>query len=398
MKKLTNKISIAAFCLLGIMAVSTTADAQKRKAKSTKARTTAKAKPKTVAPAPVINPQETSTPVTTAPVNAQLAVKDSLPADSLPPMDGYYKNEMYTNAKAFNYPAVNSRDVKFYKRVWRDIDVKDPKNSLLNTPGSTLAEMVLEGLRTGKLTAYEPSATNDDSTFAKRLNVKAALARFQDSAMVDKFDSNGNKVSSQMVLNPFNPENITKFRTKEDIYFDKKRSMVVTRIIGIAPLKAIQAAGSTVGEAPVFWLYFPQCRDYFATKDISDPDRNLYDTTLDDIFVQRKYTSTINKATGSAAARTTAQLASTIAPGLPVTAADAINGGEDKAAKSQQIQSSIDKFKANTWDYKIKKTPTAAEKKAAAAAEKRAAAAEKNNEKANRKAADAAAKPAKTKN
>ena len=394
MKNLAHKIYITAFCLLGILTVSTTADAQKKKARSTKAKTTVRTKPKVAIPEPTPLTQE-STPVANTPVIAQTAVKDSLPADSLPPMDGFYKNEMYTNAKAFNYPAINSRDVRFFKRVWRDIDVKDPKNSLLNTPGATLAEMILEGVRTGKLTAYEPSPTNNDSTFAKRIAPRAALSRFQDSAMVDKFDANGNKVSSQMVLNAFNPENITKFRTKEDIYFDKKRSMVVTRIIGIAPLKAIQAGGSTVGEAPVFWLYFPQCRDFFATKDISDPDRNLYDTTLDDIFVQRKYASTINRATGSDAARTTAQLAAAATvPGA--TAADLINGDQDKSVKSKQIEASIEKFKANTWDYKIKKTPTAAEKKAAAAAEKKAAAAEKNAEKASKKAADDAAKPAKT--
>jgi gliding motility associated protien GldN len=393
MKNLAHKVYITAFCLLGILTVSTTADAQKKKARSTKARTAVKTKPKVAISEPTPLTQE-SVPVATTPVVAQTAVKDSLPADSLPPMDGFYKNEMYTNAKAFNYPAINSRDVRFFKRVWRDIDVKDPKNSLLNTPGATLAEMILEGVRTGKLTAYEPSPTNNDSTFAKRIVSREALARFQDSAMVDKFDANGNKVSSQMVLNAFNPENITKFRTKEDIYFDKKRSMVVTRIIGIAPLKAIQAAGSTVGEAPVFWLYFPQCRDFFATKDISDPDRNLYDTTLDDIFVQRKYASTINRATGSDAARTTAQLAAATVPGA--TATDIINADQDKSVKSKQIEASIEKFKANTWDYKIKKTPTAAEKKAAAAAEKKAAAAEKNAEKASKKAADDAAKPAKT--
>jgi len=394
MKNLAHKVYITAFCLLGILTVSTTADAQKKKSRSTKAKTTVKAKPKKVA---AYQPAQEMAPVVTTPVVAQAAVKDSLPADSLPPMDGFYKNEMYINAKAFNYPTINSRDVRFFKRVWRDIDVKDPKNSLLNTPGATLAEMILEGVRTGKLTAYEPSATNNDSTFATRIDSRSALSRFQDSAMVDKFDANGNKVSSQMVLNAFNPDNVTKFRTKEDIYFDKKRSMVVTRIIGIAPLKAIQAGGSTVGEAPVFWLYFPQCRDFFATKDISDPDRNLYDTTLDDIFVQRKYTSTINRATGSDAARTTAQLSAAAAvPGA--TAADILNSEQDKSVKSKQIEASIEKFKTNTWDYKIKKTPTAAEKKAAADAEKKAAAAEKNAGKASKKTADDAVKPKTTKN
>ena len=395
MKKIAYKTYLTAFCLLAMVAVSTTADAQKKKlkAKSTKSRTTAKAKPKTTTP-PVSNQYVDPTPqaqTPALPVNAQRALKDTLPADSLPPMDGYYRNDMYNNAKAFGYPAISSRDVRFYKRVWRDIDVNDPKNSLLNAPGSTLAEIVLEGLRTGKLAAYDPSPTNNDSTFSKRINLIGALSRFQDSTMVDQFDSNGNKIGSKMVLNDFNPASIAKFRIKEDIYFDKKRSMVVSRIIGIAPLKYIQAAGTSVGEAPVFWLYFPQCRDFFATKDVSDPDKNLYDTSLDDIFLQRKFTSTIVRATGSSnESRTTAQLAALTSPG---TATDALNADKDKAENAKQIEAKIQNFKDKTWNYKIQTKQTAAEKKAAAAAQKKAAA----DEKAAQKAADAAAKAPKTK-
>ena len=375
MKKLAYKSFVTALCLLAVLSVSTTANAQKKKAKSTKSRTIVKAKPKYVAP---VQAQEVASTVTTPPVSAALSpsVKDSLPADSLPPMDGFYRNEMYNNAKAFNYPAIDSRDVRFYKRVWRDIDVNDPKNSLFNTPGATLAETVLEGLRTGKLTAYEPSATNSDSTFSKRIDIRNALSRFQDSTMVDQFDSNGNKTGSKMVLNDFNPASITKFRTKEDIYFDKKRSMFVTRIIGVAPLKAIMAAGTSVGEAPVFWLYFPQCRDFFATKDISDPDRNLYDTSLDDIFIQRKYTSTIVRATGSANFRTTSQIAAAAVPG--VTTADALSSDKDKATSSKDIEAKIQSFKDKTWNYEIQKTRTAAEKKAAEKADKAAKDAKKN--------------------
>ncbi|WP_311949242.1 type IX secretion system ring protein PorN/GldN [Mucilaginibacter terrae] len=395
MKNLAHKIYVTAFCLLALVAVSNTADAQKKRTskKSTK-RTTTKPKAKTTAPKTDYNTQAPAvtetTPVATPPVNAQTTLpKDSLPTDSLPPMDGFFKSEMFNNAKAYNYPAISSRDARFYKRIWRDIDVNDPKNALFNVPGATLAEIVLEGLRTGKITAYEPSATNNDSTFAKRINVLNALSRFQDSTMVDQFDANGNKIGSKMVLNDFNPASITKFRTKEDIYFDKKRSMVVTRIIGIAPLKAISAGGSIVGEAPVFWLYFPQCRDFFATKDVSDPDRNLYDTSLDDIFLQKRYTSTIVRETGSNTQRTTAQIASAtgVLPGA--TAADVINGEQDKTAKSKSIESKIQNFKAKTWSYDIQKTPTAAEKKAAEKAQKEA-------EKAQKAAEKAASKPAKT--
>lgn len=377
MKTLTRKIFIATFCVLGVVSVSTTADAQKRKAKSTKARTSVKAKTayKRV-------PQDTQVNTLAQNNTSTSKTADALPPNQALPADGYEKNEMYTNAKAFNYPGINSRDVKFYKRVWRDIDVNDPKNSLFNTPGATLADIVLEGLRTGKLTAYEPSATNSDSTFARPLTLGKALSKLQDSVMVDQFDQNGNKIGSKMVLNDFNAARVTKFRTKEDIYFDKKRSMIVTRIVGLAPLMSAQVAGATVGETPAFWLYFPQCRDFFATKDVTDPDRNIYDTTIDDLFVQGKYASAIVRASGNDI-RPNTQLANNAIAGSVIDPAAA---EKDKAEVSKLVESKIDNFKNSTWDYKLKASPKSdADKRDAMAAErkqkKEAAAAEKKTKK-----------------
>jgi len=381
MKTLTHKIFIATFCVLGIVSVSTNADAQKRKAKSTKARTSVKAKTTSTR-----TPQ--SSHVNTLAQNTTPAnnTADVLPPNQPLPTDGYEKNEMYTNAKAYNYPGINSRDVKFYKRVWRDIDVNDAKNSLFNTPGATLADIVLEGLRTGKLTAYEPSATNSDSTFARPLTLGKALSKLQDSVMVDQFDQNGNKIGSKMVLNDFNAARVTKFRTKEDIYFDKKRSMIVTRIVGLAPLMSAQVAGATVGETPAFWLYFPQCRDFFATKDVTDPDRNIYDTTIDDLFVQGKYASSIVRASGNdTRVSTNAAIAG--------AAIDPAAADKDKAEVSKLVEAKIESFKSNTWDYKMKAaTKTDADKRDAMAAERKQKKAAAAAEKKAKKPADKGAK------
>jgi gliding motility associated protien GldN len=402
MKKVAHKILVAGICLLVMVGVSNTAEAQKKRStKSSRSRTT-KAKPKATAPATAAIPVDTA-----GQASAQLppqqqpgiqpAAQDTMPQDTLPPMDGFYKSDMFNNAKAFSYPTISSRDVRFYKRVWRDIDVNDPKNSLFNAPGSqTLGEIIVEGIRTGKLTAYMPSIYNaNDSTFAKRLSIPAAMRLLQGAEVaVKQFNEKGEEIGTKMVRNDFSPATLVKFRTKEDVYFDKKRAMVVTRIIGIAPIKSSEAAGQAI-EAPVFWLYFPQCRDFFATKDVSDPDRNIYDTSLDDVFVQGKYVSNIVRATGSNASRAASQIASTTATG---TAADALAAaaGPDKSIVDKQTEEQIKQFKEKTWEYDIKKTPTAAEKKAAAAAAKQAEKAEKDAQKAADNAAKQAAKPKKS--
>ncbi|UEG52642.1 gliding motility protein GldN [Mucilaginibacter daejeonensis] len=401
MKKLANKLYVTALCLLVVVAMSTTADAQKKRStKSSRSRTSKTQIKKSYKPARTTSvPVDTATQVNYAQAPTQQpgikpAVQDTMPQDTLPPMDGYYKNDMFNNAKAFSYPGISSRDVRFYKRVWRDIDINDPKNSLFNTPGSqTLGDIIVEGIRTGKLTAYMPSIYNaNDSTFAHRLSIPAAMRLLQGAEVaVKQFNEKGEEIGTKMTRNDFNPASLVKFRTKEDVYFDKKRAMVVTRIIGIAPIKSTEAAGQAI-EAPVFWLYFPQCRDFFATKDVSDPDRNIYDTSLDDVFVQGKYVSNIVRATGSNASRAASQqIAAAATTG---SAADALAAatGQDKTAVAKQTEEQIQQFKEKTWEYDIKKTPTAAEKKAAANAAKQAAKAEKDAQKAANNASKQASK------
>jgi len=64
----------------------------------------------------------------------------------------------------------------------------------------------------------------------------------------------------------------------------------------VAPLMTINSSSElaqSVGETPAFWLYFPQLRYRLVQIDVSDPDKELYDLTMDDLFVQRKFASTI---------------------------------------------------------------------------------------------------------
>ncbi|WP_158824900.1 gliding motility protein GldN [Mucilaginibacter lacusdianchii] len=367
MKNLAYKICVSGLCALSLAFVSHPADAQKkskaRTTKSTKSRTT-KARTTKSASIPVDNTPAVPVDQTSAQLPADTMAQDQMPIDTITPIDGFIRNASFNNAKAFAYPPVDNTNVKFYKRVWRDIDTKDKKNYIFDAPGATLADIVLEGVKTGKLTAYEASMTNSDNTFAKRLSVRQSMSKLQDSAMVDQYDKDGNKIGSRMVLNDFNPERITKFRVKEDVYFDKKRSLVVTRIIGIAPLMSVQAGGQTIGETPAFWLYFPQCRNFFATKDVSDPDRNLYDTSMDDIFVQRKYASTIVRASG---ANGNTISSSALAQAGTIATASPEDEAKQKAENAKLVESKLQNYKENLWQYKVQ---TKAEKEKAAKKEK----------------------------
>jgi len=163
------------------------------------------------------------------------AAQGEILMDTIPTTDGFYQANNLEDAVPFAYPEVNMKNIRFYKRVWRDIDLKDEKNALLATPGNSLMEIIMKSIETGKLSLYSP----DDDSFKSRMNANEGMARFTDSVLVPIFDDEGNQIDSKMTLNEFDPTRVTKFRIKEDIFFDKQRSRLESRIIGVAPLMNI---------------------------------------------------------------------------------------------------------------------------------------------------------------
>jgi len=264
---------------------------------------------------------------------------DSLPpnqgeilADTIPTTDGFYQVNNLEDAVPFAYPEVNLKNIRFYKRVWRDIDLKDERNYIYAIPGNSLMEVIMKAIETGKLTPYSP----EDDSFKGRLSASEGMARFADSVLVPIFDDEGNQIDSRMTLNEFNPERVTKFRIKEDIFFDKQRGRLETRIIGVAPLMDITTSSelaTSVGSTPAFWLYFPQLRYSLVKVDISDPDRGLYDMTMDDLFVQRKFASKI------------------IRESSPGMLQQATYAGTDSTQtdNTQNLEDKIDAYKKKLW-------------------------------------------------
>ncbi|WP_259067148.1 gliding motility protein GldN [Mucilaginibacter sp. X4EP1] len=217
---------------------------------------------------------------------AQLASTDTLLTDTLPAYDTNLQAADRSGIRPFPYPKISQANIRLYARVWRVIDLDDTANAILTIPGRSLMETIMNNVRTGKLTSYE----KDD--FKVKLTAKQSEMRFADSVLVPKFDKDGNQMSSKMVLNEFNPDKIRKFRIEEEVFFDKQRGKMDTRIIALAPLLNLSTSAdlpANFASAPAFWLYFPQLRYALIKEDLSDPDKNLFDVTMDDVFMQHKF-------------------------------------------------------------------------------------------------------------
>ncbi|PYF68426.1 type IX secretion system ring subunit PorN/GldN [Pedobacter nutrimenti] len=212
------------------------------------------------------------------------------------PKDGYFLSKDFKNAKPTPYTELKSSDVGSVRRIWRDIDLTKPENKFFQSSQSRLIDILLDGVMQEKLVAYSATTTKDNPSgdaFITPLSIKDALAKFSDSVSVPVYDDNGNEVKRVMKQNDFNPDAITKFRLKEDWIFNKKTGVVEPRIIGIAPLIRIEAAGETINEQPAFWLNFPEARNILATIPVTASYTTDY--SYDDIFILRKFKSIIIK-------------------------------------------------------------------------------------------------------
>ena len=214
------------------------------------------------------------------------------------PVDGFYQKTTVLNARVSPYASLRESDVMFSKRVWREIDLRDKVNMIFASPKSRLITILTDAIQAGELTAYDASSTKNDvngDEFSAVLKAEEAMARFADSVLVPIFDKDGNQTGTVIKAGEFNPDSIIKFRIKEDWIFDKQRSVFEPRIVGIAPMVRISAAGQAFDEQPAFWIYFPEVRQLLVTKAVVNRGNDATGLSYDDIFIKRLFASYIVK-------------------------------------------------------------------------------------------------------
>jgi gliding motility associated protien GldN len=282
----------------------------------------------------------TTAPVDTAPKTGLAPVTAEAPKPFDRPMDGYYKKESFSRAKATPYANLRESDVVFAKRVWREIDVREKMNQYLASPKARLIDVLMDAVKAGELTAYSPIPTKEDpsgDSFSIPLTPDKAMATMADSTMVEKRDRNGDIISSGMVAGEFNPDSVMRFRIKEDWVFDKQRGVMEPRIIGIAPMIKEKIPGSTVVNLdfqPAFWVYFPAARQVLATKEAFNRNNDATSLSFDDMFMKRMFTSVIVKVSNDRDERI-----KDYAQGI------------DRLYESERLKKELHDWELNLWQY-----------------------------------------------
>lgn len=216
-------------------------------------------------------------------------------------LDGVYVKEHTIEKKVVPYAHLREADVMWSKRVWRYIDLKEKLNHDLYfpkeaTPGRTsLMQLIWNSItKDGSLQAYEHILGGAEGEFLNPLS-KAQL-----EGNYNKMDTNyvDDPATGEQVMRVtprvFNTSDVIGFKVKEDWFFDRQRSVMDVRIIGLAPVYETEVNGEKRRET-MFWIYFPEARVIFANNEVFNRSNDAERRTFDDIFWKRKFSSYIYK-------------------------------------------------------------------------------------------------------
>jgi gliding motility associated protien GldN len=213
-------------------------------------------------------------------------------------LDGIYVKEHTPERKVIPYTYLREADVMWSKRIWRKLDLREKANHTLYYPTSpvqgreSLMQVLYRGVIVdGTLTAYNDEEFREPRT---KQEIQAGLSKV-DTSYIDDPDNPG-QTKMVIVPNEFNPGSIKQFRIKEDWFFDKQKSVLEVRIIGIAPVQEVLAPdGSVKGDNVLFWIYFPEARYIFANSEVYNRQNDAERRTYEDVFWKRMFGSYVYK-------------------------------------------------------------------------------------------------------
>ena len=215
--------------------------------------------------------------------------------------DQVFLRENTMTRKPISYIYVRESDVMWSKRVWRTLNLREKFNHPLYYPEeainnrSSLFDVIKKALLDGTIYAFANPLFDDE--FKVRVTKAELEKEFYYEKSIQVIDPLTDVATNDNVLIPLISKDIIAYWMKEDWFFDKQRSVMDVRILGLCPLKEKhqELTDEVVGYSPMFWVYFPQCRPIFAKSEVFNTKNDGERRSLDDLFWKRMFASYIHK-------------------------------------------------------------------------------------------------------
>lgn len=298
-------------------------------------------------------------------------------------IDGVYLPENIPTKRMIQYPPVREADVMWSKRVWRTVDLRekinhpmfypmdyyDPQNNwVTNCNRWSLWTILKYNILRGNITLFSPDnpydfTMLDGDQFKYPIVPESGQNYYTDSVYRQTVAQYLGKLGPQPVIPCSNmygedstrlmpdgsyeyvypprdtiwtmSKDIVQYHIKEDWFFDKQRSVMDVRILGIAPVIYMTDENNQIQSMrEVFWVYFPECRpvlnNYFVYNDRNDAQW----MSFDDFFWKRRFSSFIYKESN------------VFDRGI-----ESYRTGRDALLESERITEEMRTFESDVWNF-----------------------------------------------
>jgi gliding motility associated protien GldN len=231
----------------------------------------------------------------------------------------YKKVHNQEKEEAYHYPEIKEKDIVWSRTIWREIDLKQKINhhfyfpaienkanlnpekmSLIDVIMESLQDTVSESFRCFKIVNNAPPGNEFKYGQLTNFEKMRLGASVQKGEAIQSEWGGGDSILNGItqyysdIVTPFNRTEVLRWNVKEEWFFDKHRSKMSARIIGLCPIRTYIDENDEERDMPLFWIYFPDFRDVLVqTKVANFTKNNAQQRSYLGIFEKRMFGSRI---------------------------------------------------------------------------------------------------------
>jgi gliding motility associated protien GldN len=266
-------------------------------------------------------------------------------------LEGVYVKQHVADRKPVPYQYLREADVMWSKTIWRVLELKEKMNFPLYYPEQaigdrmSLIDLLMWGISNQGLTAYNESTSDEFATVMTMKDIEDKFGAVDQIIMVEDIENPGEMIEKK-IEGEIRTKEVKQLIVKELWFFDKQRSVMEVRIIGLCPVRVYEKESSsfsggeeegseTMMRKKLFWVYFPEARKLLANHEVFNPENDAERKSFDDIFFKRMFSSYIMQESNAYNNRSISDY----------------TVGLESLLEAERIKESIFNFEQDLWEY-----------------------------------------------
>lgn len=260
-------------------------------------------------------------------------------------LDLVYKKEHIFSKKPIEYSHVREADIMWSKVVWRMIDLREKMNQPLYYPTKAigdrmnLIDLLLQSIKDGGLQAYS-APIDDPNEFKEPITYDQIMTNFDaKDKTIGVLNVATGLTQDTIIKGEMSTDEVLQIMVKEMWFFDRKRSVLDVRIIGICPIRVYfepeDVNKENIQKKKLFWVKYPEARKFLAQKEVFNAFNDSELRSFDEIFYKRFFSGFIVQESNVYNNRIVADYAL----------------GVESLQEAQRIENLIFQFEHDLWEY-----------------------------------------------